>query len=109
MRVQFRNVTGLILVRTMRPFVAAAFVAVLASCQTTPRELPPKFYTYWQPGSEGTGLEGTSTSYYVELFSRRGPREQFNDALDRDFYYACLGDTRAFRRFLHSKERGGIG
>ena len=88
--------------------VVVANTVVLSSCQATPNGLPAKFYSYWQRGSEGTGLEGTSTDYYVQLFSRRGPQRQFHDALDRDFYYACLGDVAAFRRFLHSPHRGGI-
>jgi hypothetical protein len=90
---------------------AAAILAsalILSSCQATPTGLPPKFYLYWTRGSEGTGLEGTSTEYYVQLFSWRGPRGQFHSALDRDFYYACVGDVGALRRFLHSPDRGGI-
>ena len=94
----------------MRVIIAAAIASVgaFSSCQTTPRGLPAKFYSYWQSESEGTGLEGTSTDYYVQLFSHRGPKGQFHNAGDRDFYHACLGDVAALRRFLHSPDRGGI-
>ncbi len=83
-------------------------LVLLTSCAITPRGLPTKFYSYWERGVEGTGLMGTSTSYYVDLFSKRGPRGEFLKPPDKDFYYACLGDVAAFRRFLHSEDRGGI-
>jgi hypothetical protein len=52
---------------------------------------------------------GTPTKYYVELFSKRGPRGEFYPPPDRDFYEACLGDLAALRRFLHSEDRHGMG
>jgi hypothetical protein len=87
-------------------FVAAALVS---GCASTPRALPPKFFSYWQREPDGVGPMGTPTNYYIELFVTRGPRGDFYRPPDKDFYYACLGDVGAFRRFLRSEDREGMG
>lgn len=80
-----------------------------AECASVPPGLPSQFYSYWRPGRESTGLNGTSTDYFVQLFSKRGPHGDFHDSSEKNFYQACLGDISAFHRFLRSKDRGGIG
>ncbi|MFZ0917388.1 MAG: hypothetical protein WAN04_10880 [Candidatus Udaeobacter sp.] len=69
--------------------------------------LPSQFYSYWQ--YDGVGPMGAPTEYYIELFAKRGPSGNFYRSPDKDFYYACLGDVTAFRRFLHSEDRNGMG
>jgi hypothetical protein len=94
----------------MQPRLAGILLVVfVAGCAAVPRGLPSKFYSYWRPGSDSTGLNGTSTSYFVELFSKRGPHGEFHESSEKDFYHACLGDISAFHGFLRSNERGGIG
>ena len=80
-------------------------VAILTGCATAPSGLPARFYSYWQPTSDGTGVMGIPTRYYRELFMSRGPAGKFFDDTERHFYYAASGDRAALHDFMHSPLR----
>lgn len=52
----------------------------------------------------GLGREG-----YIDRLLNRGPKGQFYDDNDRNFYLAYTGDKTAFKRFLASKDRNIAG
>ena len=93
----------------MRALLLIVTTALVSGCASTPPALPPKFFSYWQRERDGVGPMGTPTQYYLDLFGRRGPQRDFYPPSDKAFYDACLGDVAAFRRFLRSEDRNGMG
>ncbi len=48
---------------------------------------------------------GLGSEWYVDILLNRGPKGQFSDDYERDFYQAYKGDEAALKRFLASENR----
>jgi hypothetical protein len=80
-------------------------IVALSACASESNIPTSRFYEYWQRTPDGAGCMGIPTKYYRELFGSRGPKGEFYDSTDKDFYYAALGDVSALHRFFHSPYR----
>jgi|tagenome__1003787_1003787.scaffolds.fasta_scaffold20948657_2 hypothetical protein len=90
-----------------RLVIAAVFT--LVGCASSPSVPSPRFYEYWQSAPDGVGTMGVPTNYYTKLFTTRGPRRQFFNDTEKDFYDAARGDAPALHRFFASSDRDADG